>query len=212
MMKRVFFVPLALLLLESMTLAQATPPAAPAQTLNKIAAGTVISAVLSKGVDAKKVKVGDKVEAKTNLDLLSNGQVMIPKGSKISGSVTDAKARSKDSKDSTLGIAFDHISIKDGSELPIQAAIQAIGRPIESASNNSMSAAGPIGSSGSSMPSAASGQGSDPSAGAPLSANSQGVVGIRGLSLSSSGPASVLSSSKENVHLDGGTQLILRIQ
>jgi len=69
-MKRIFFVPLALLLLEGMTLAQATPPpATPAPTLNKIAAGTVISAVLAKGVDAKKVKVGDKVEAKTNLDL-----------------------------------------------------------------------------------------------------------------------------------------------
>ena len=40
---------------------------------NQIAAGTVIPAELSKSVDAKKSKSGDKVEAKTAMDLLSHG-------------------------------------------------------------------------------------------------------------------------------------------
>jgi hypothetical protein len=46
----------------------------------------------------------------------------------------------------------------------------------------------------------------------PLSPTSKGVVGMKGLSLDTSGPAAVLSSNSGNVHLDGGTQLILRVQ
>src|SRR5207253_2501962 len=44
----------------------------------------------------------------------------------------------------------------------------------------------------------------------PLSPASQGVVGIQGLSLQDSAQASVITSSSGNVHLDSGTQLILR--
>jgi hypothetical protein len=35
---------------------------------------------------------------------------------------------------------------------------------------------------------------------------------MTGLSLTASPQASVISSSNKNVHLDGGTQLILRVQ
>ena len=51
-----------------------------------------------------------------------------------------------------------------------------------------------------------------PSTVSPLGPTSKGVVGIKGLSLDSSGPVSVMSSKTDNVHLDGGTQLILRVQ
>jgi uncharacterized membrane protein YgcG len=205
-MKRIFAT-VALTLFVGMFWAQMTP----VQAATRIAPGTLISAKLSKSVDAKKVKVGDKIEAKTVVDLLSDGQVIIPKGSKILGHVTDAKARGKDSKDSRLGIVFDQLSTKDGGELSIQGAIQAIGRPVEDDSNASSSAGGPIGSSGASMPSGGSGQSSG-SSGGSLNPGSQGVVGLRGLSLNSAGQASVISSSNENVHLESGTQLILRIQ
>ena len=47
---------------------------------------------------------------------------------------------------------------------------------------------------------------------APLGPTSQGAVGMRGLSLTTSGPAAVISSSTQKVHLDSGTQLILRTQ
>src|SRR4051812_2801846 len=52
---------------------------------NKVAAGTVIPAELDKSIDAKKCKTGDPVVAKTTSDLLSNGQVAIPRGTKITG-------------------------------------------------------------------------------------------------------------------------------
>ena len=206
-MKRIFLASLVLILSAGMFLV----PATPSQAATKILPGTIITAELSKTVDAKKVKAGDKIEAKTAVDLLSDGQVIIPKGSKITGHISDAKARSKDSKDSMVGIVFDQLSTKDGGELVIQAAIQAIGPPADSGSSPSSMAGGPIGNSGSSLPAGGAGQSSG-SSGHSLNASSQGVVGLRGLSLSTSGAASVISSSSENVHLEGGTQLNLRIQ
>ena len=185
--------------------------ATPARAATKILPGTIIPVELAKTLDAKKVKAGDKIEAKIVVDLLSGGEVIIPKGSKVTGHISDAKARSKDSKDSMVGIVFEQLSTKDGGELAIQATIQAIGPPVESGLSSSSMAGGPIGSSGGAMPGGGAGQSSGGS-GHSLNPSSEGVVGMKGLSLSTSGPASVVSSSNENVHLESGTQLNLRIQ
>ena len=217
-----------------------TPPqdtAAQAQSANQLPAGTIIPAELSKSVDSKKAKAGDKIEAKTPVDLLSHGKIVIPKNSKIIGHVTEAKAHSKESPDSMVGIAFDRISMKDGHDLPIQAAVQAIARPLQSAALSSSAAndsggmpsagapasAGGGGGMGGSRPERVASYPTEGSTGpevplsqggtvAPLSPTSQGVVGMKGLSLKASGQASVVSSETDNVHLDSGTQLMLRTQ
>src|SRR5687767_1173602 len=62
--------------------------------------GTQISATLSKPVDASKNKAGDEVTATATDDIKSNGQVVIPKGSKLIGHVTTAKARGNKSSSS----------------------------------------------------------------------------------------------------------------
>ncbi len=206
-MKRIFLISLALMFSAGMFFVHATP----AHAATKILPGSVIPVELAKTLDAKKVKAGDKIEVKIVVDLLSDGIVIIPKGAKITGHISDAKARSKDSKDSMVGIVFDQLLTKDGGELAIQVTIQAIGPPVESGPSSSSMAGGPIGSSGASMPGGGAGQSSGGS-GHSLSPSSQGVFGMRGLSLSTSGPASVVSSSNENVHLESGTQLNLRIQ
>ena len=109
-----------------------------------------------------------------------------------------------------MSLVVDTLSTKEGGELAIQAVVQAIGRPVEQGSNYSSMAGGPIGSSGASQPSGAAGQPS--SSGGSLDPRSQGVVGLKDLSLSTSDQGSVISSSHENVRLESGTQLILRIQ
>jgi len=228
--------------------AQQTPPAADqtqAQSPAQFAPGTIIPAELSKSVDAKKLGVGDQIEAKTTVDMLSNGQIVLPRNSKVRGHVTSVKAHSKQSPDSAVGIAFDHLVMKDGHELPLQASLQAVGAPLNAFGASSptggapdLPASGPIGGGASPGGSTGGGMGgsrtgsspapsSYPSSGMPgradgtaprgsstgtLNASSQGVVGIRDLSLSSTAQASVLTSSTKNVHLDGGTQLILRVQ
>jgi hypothetical protein len=66
--------------------------------------------------------------AKTTQDVKSDGHVVIPKGSKIVGRVTQAQARAKGQEESQLGMAFDHAVLKDGTQVPAAFTIQAIGR------------------------------------------------------------------------------------
>lgn len=215
------------------------PAASPStQNADHLPAGVIIPVELSKSVDSKKAKAGDKIEARTAMDLLSQGKVVIPRNTKIVGHVTEAKAHSKESPDAKLGIVFDQVAMKDGRELRLQIVVQAIGRPLRSAVADSspMGDSSPVpsastptgGAMGGSMPRSPervasvpvptnSTSGADPSSRdrstvAPLGPTSQGVVGMKGISLSASEKASIVSSDTENVHLDSGTQLILRTQ
>lgn len=58
--------------------------------VDAIPAGTIIPAALSKSVDAKKAKPGDKIEARITMDLLCNGKVVTPRDTKVIGHVTEA--------------------------------------------------------------------------------------------------------------------------
>jgi hypothetical protein len=92
----------------------------------QLKAGSTIHAVLVKPVDVRKNKPGDEVLAKSTQDVKSEGRVVVPKGSKIVGRVTEAKALAKGEAESTVGIVFDHAILKDGSEMPLALGIQAI--------------------------------------------------------------------------------------
>lgn len=92
----------------------------------ELSSGTVFEATLTKSVDAKKCKQGDAVEAKATKDVKSEGQVVIPKGSKLIGHVTESKARAKGQSESRLGILFDKAVTKDGREIPLNVVIQAV--------------------------------------------------------------------------------------
>jgi len=95
---------------------------------NQLAAGSTVQAELTKPVDVRKNKPGDEVVAKTTQDVKSDGHVVLPKGSKIVGRVTQAQARAKGQEESQLGMAFDHAVLKDGTQMPAAFTIQAIGR------------------------------------------------------------------------------------
>ena len=107
---------------------QAAPQAGPT-----LAPGTVLGAELSKSVDAKKAKVGQEVVAKAVADLRdTNGNVVIPRGAKLVGHVTQAQAASKEQPQSSLGIIFDKVEAKHGKEakeIGLHAGIQALAKP-----------------------------------------------------------------------------------
>jgi hypothetical protein len=95
---------------------------------NSLKAGSTVQAELTKPVDVRTNKSGDEVVAKTTQDVKSEGRVVLPKGSKIVGRVTQAQARAKGQEESQLGMAFDHAVLKDGTQMPVAFTIQAIGR------------------------------------------------------------------------------------
>src|SRR5258708_25355688 len=101
---------------------------AQAASASQLQAGSTVQAELTKPVDVRKNKPGDEVVAKTTQDVKSEGHVVLPKGSKIIGRVTQAQARAKGQEESQLGMAFDHAILKDGTQVPAAFTIQAIGR------------------------------------------------------------------------------------
>lgn len=207
----------------------------------RIAPGSVIPVQLTKAVDAKKAKTGDEVVAKVTQDMKTQtGEVLVPKDTKVIGHVTEAQARSKDEKESELGIAFDQAVMK-GEDVHLPMSIQAVIAP----QNNAASApsgedvgAGATSGGGTSSPSANSGRGmagasQQPSAPSgqrmpsdsgnaqggksaypPINAQTQGVIGVPNVTLSpaqNTTQGPVMSSEKSNVKLESGTMLLLKV-
>ena len=205
----------------------------------KIAPGSVIPVQLTKTVDAKKAKTGDQVVAKVTQDMKSaSGEVLVPKDTKVFGHVTEAQARSKDQKESQLAIAFDHAQTKDGQTMQMPMSIQAIvgqqNNPPANEGNDPAAAPAAGGNSqtgggGRSPMAGGSTPPPSPSAGAsgaasdtqaenaprpPINAQTQGVVGLSNINLSPNSNAtqgSVVTSDKNNVKLESGTLLLLRV-
>jgi hypothetical protein len=211
------------------------PPVQAAKSESLFLSGTAIAAELSKSLEAKKSQVGDKIVAITTANFTMADRTALPRGSRIEGHISKVKAKSKDSPGSMVEITFDRIRTAAGRELPLQATVQAIARPLPpqqaamddsilqgppgppaagaSNGNGTRGGAGPPPSeppkvsnpdAGTAMP------GEDDSRAAALSATSEGVLGYKGLSLNARAEASIVSSEKDNVHLEKGTQLILK--
>lgn len=239
-MVKAFYLAVTAVLVSGVSLAQNSSPRQsaadqPAVTRMGFAPGTQLRAELDKTVDAKKVKPGDPVQAKTIDELKSGTEVLAPPGARIVGHVVAANPHQKDTA-SRLEIAFDKVELGNGSEIPMKATIQALAKPVTNVNTGGDYAGPPVGGS---APMGAAGRGgmqpggmgqpaSPPNPGnmgspgttptqnapsGPISFNAQGVQGMSGVSLSP-GPAqdSVLTSEKHNVKLDSGTQMILRVQ
>ena len=101
-----------------------------------LASGTAINAELSQPVDAKKNKPGDVVTAKTTSATKSNGNVVIPKGTKLVGHIREAKPRAKGESESAVGIVFDKAVMKNGQEIPLNVALQAVAASQTAASSS----------------------------------------------------------------------------
>lgn len=92
----------------------------------KVPPGTSLVAQLMKGVDAKKARAGDPLKAKITQDVLTNGRIMIHRGSKLLGRVVEAKASGGQEPRSSLGMLFDRVSLKDGEELSFHSVLLAL--------------------------------------------------------------------------------------
>ena len=223
-----------------------------------LSSGTALHSELTHSLDAKSCKPGDQVTAKLTEDVKSEGKVVVPKGSKLVGHVTEAKARSKDNADSRLGFVFDKAVLKSGQELSFNGAVQAMAPPVNAAlsaagdeSSNigagapggsarrsggggllggaagtvggaTSTATGVVGGATGSVASTTTGavNGTTGLAGGltaqgRLTNASQGAIGLQGLTLNSISAAnaqgSIVSSTTQNVKLESGTQMLLKV-
>lgn len=236
----------------------------PAESGGHLATGSTVNAVLAKPLDSRKSKPGDPVVATAaqNVKSDSDSHVVIPKGSRLIGHVTEAKAKGKGDADSSLGIVFDRAVLKGGREVPMNSVVQALAAARTSsaaaADDDAFGAAGSgalagtgavrggsggglaggLGSTGvatgavAGVTGGASGAVGGVAGGAAgstlgstanlggglqgtLNSASTGVIGLKNLSLSGDAAnateGSVITSPEKSVHLDSGTQMILRV-
>jgi hypothetical protein len=91
-----------------------------------LSSGTKIDSTLTKPLDARKCKPGDPVEARAAQDVKQDGKVVLRRGTRLMGHVTEAQGRASGQSESRLGIVFDHAVMKNGEQMPLNANIQAL--------------------------------------------------------------------------------------
>jgi len=96
------------------------------QSNASLASGSTFNAALNAPLDSKKAKPGDPVTAHCTEPAKSEGKTVLPKGTKVIGHVTQASARGKGDAESSLGVVFDRAILKNGQEIPLNVAIQAV--------------------------------------------------------------------------------------
>jgi hypothetical protein len=92
--------------------------------------GTTLVAEMSHGLNAKKLKAGDKVKAVLTQDLVLKGKIVAPNESKLVGHVAEVMPSSDAHPDSHLCVVFDKVLLKHHRQLELQAGVQALLAPV----------------------------------------------------------------------------------
>lgn len=178
---------------------------------------------VTKTLDSSKLKEDDAVEVETAGAFKLPDGTLVPKGSKLTGHVTAAKARSKGDPESQLSLAFDKLEVANGKQLSVKGIVQAIFPPADEPTGPNMSTAGTsaggsAGGPGLGAASQAGGVGitnaktgsetqSSSSPQAVIDTKAKGVQGMHGLELDNG----VLSSKGKNVKLGGGVRMVIHV-
>src|SRR5580700_12059162 len=105
---------------------QSDTPAKTSPTSASLPNGTGIVGALTTNLDTKHSKVGDRVEVEVTQDVKPAGQVLLRRGSHITGQVALAYAFSKGDSTAKLEIVFDKVVTKSGEQIPTYLAIYAL--------------------------------------------------------------------------------------
>jgi hypothetical protein len=169
-----------------------------------------IVAKLDTDLDASKNKPGDMVQAETTRDVKPGHDVLLKKGSILSGHITQVQTFSNSSA-SMIVIVFDQVAPKGGSPATLNVKIQALA-PVATVSTDSLQDG--RGMAATNINSAVAGENRNLGNGGELMATSVGVYGIRGMSLASTVESqkqySAVKSAVSDVKLKKGTQLVFK--
>jgi hypothetical protein len=212
-MSRVGLVIAAAALAVSLCQGQASVSASPAPAVIGHGAFPV---KITKTLDSSKLREGDAVEVETAGSFKLPDGTLVPKGSKLEGQVTAAKARSKGDSDSQLNVFFSKLDIVNGKQIPIKGMVQAVfpsAEEVEPQMAGKATGSGGGGYGGSAnmgtVTNDKSGSNLESSSNAEPAMNSKsvGVQGIHNLDLDSG----VLTSKGKNVKLSSGVRMIVHV-
>lgn len=84
-----------------------------------IPTGTVITVTAANPVDSASLIPGARFDVITTSDILSQGKMLLPKGTVIRGSVVDINNKKMLSKDASVYVKFDHLVSPTGDQIPV---------------------------------------------------------------------------------------------
>lgn len=102
----------------------------PSDNMAVLSRGTILIGEFSHGVNAKKLKAGDKVKAVLTQALVLKGRIIAPNETRLVGHVTEVKRSTGADAESRLGIVFDKLLLKHHHELLFQAGVEALLAPV----------------------------------------------------------------------------------
>ena len=167
-----------------------------------------VPATLLKSIDAQKSQTGDEVSAQTGEDVKSEGQIVLPKGSRLMGHVVEVKARTDDQPTSQIVLTFDRAMTKDGKEIPVTASVASISR----AQGTAAPADAASSALGVSSPSSAASATPQEGHTGDTAGSGHETGGAGAFTLQQRASRTVISSNSENVHLASGTQLLVQVK
>jgi hypothetical protein len=197
--------------------------AAPAQAVPTPIGHGAFPVKVIKTLDSSKLKADDSVEVETVGAFKLPDGTLVPKGSKLTGRVTSAKARSKGDPESQLTLTFNQLNIANGKQLSIKGTVQALYPPADEPMGPNMSTAGTSagGSAGGPGLGAASQSGgvgltnaksgsdteSTTKSQGVIDVKATGVQGLDNLQLNNG----VLTSKGKNVKLGDGVRMVVHV-
>jgi hypothetical protein len=102
----------------------ARPPAPPPSTVT-LPAGTMIDLEMVDSVSSSASAVGDAASARIVQDVVVDGAVVVPAGSVLSGTVTEANPANRFAGIASLALHFDWLETPAGQRIPVDATFRA---------------------------------------------------------------------------------------
>jgi len=198
-----------------------------------------VIAVLTKAVGTKTATVGDEIVLRAISDVIVNGAVVIPKGTTLTGHISEVANKSKEQAQTLLAFVVDKAVKRDGVQIQLQAIVVAIAAPQKDSSlasdptygmmhsneptmvgsgtrtatsTGNLSANSKAGSNAAVATANIKGSMDEPS---ELNEDSQGAIGYEGISITwrllTPPPATVIATKGKGLKLEAGTQMLLRM-
>ena len=171
--------------------------------------GTGIVGTLTSNLDTKHSKVGDRVEIEVTQDVKPAGQILLRRGSHITGQVALAYAFSKGDSTAKLEIVLDKVVAKSGEQIPTYLALYSLAAKNDPTKEDLQDGRG--------LAATSTRAGINGGMGRPgnglLGPDTRGVIGLESLRLTplarDNPPTSLVRSESKDVRLEKGTEIVL---
>jgi hypothetical protein len=194
---------------------------------DSVSTGTNIPVVLNHGIDSKRIKAGDPVEARTTQVIHLDSGTDVRMNARLTGRIVSI-APGSEGEPAALSLSFDHLVLPEGEQMPVTVTLRAVASPMEAFNAEIPLTGSDEGTSESDWVTPLIGGGvrygvwgavdgrdnEDRNAMGVFSSDAQGVYGLDGIAIGMTSDPSIVSltASGQTLKLPKGTALLLQVK